>query len=114
MAIFSLYFAICLIGLLVRGYYLVPQSCIIHEVIDKDENTVKSIIANRIECKCHYTNFLWHKPFLDADNQTIMNSSLGVNDEENEKRSLQSLSLVRNIKTKRRTGDMYMFSFLRF
>jgi hypothetical protein len=76
MGIFALYFAICLFALIVRGYYRVPQSCIIHEIIDKEEHTMKSIIANRMECNCHYTNFLWHKKLFDNDNQTIMNTSM--------------------------------------
>ncbi|CAF4116038.1 unnamed protein product [Rotaria sp. Silwood2] len=49
MIIFTIYFGICLFGLLIRGYYHVPSSCIIHEVINKEENIMKSIIANRIE-----------------------------------------------------------------
>jgi hypothetical protein len=101
MAIFSIYFAICLFGLLIRGYYRVPKSCIIQETLDKSENTYKSIIANRLECKCHYTNFLWDKPYSD-DNRTIINNSLGRNnDEENEKQTYESMALVRNIKNKK-------------
>jgi hypothetical protein len=96
MAIFTFYFAICLFGLIIRGYYRVPQTCLIHEVIDKEENTVKSIIANRIECKCHYTNFLWHKPHSANENRTLMNNSLGIhNDEDNEKQIFEPMALVR-------------------
>ena len=78
MAIFSLYFIICLLALLLRGHYRVPSSCIIQEVLDKEENTVKSIIIDRIDCKCHYTNFFWHKPFSDYANSSAVNHSLSV------------------------------------
>ena len=105
MAIFSFYFGICLFALLIRGYYRVPQSCIIHEVIDKAENTVKSIIANRVECKCHYTNFLWHKSFFDNNNQTIMNNSFR---EDNEKQIFEPMALVSK---RKKTNRRYLFFF---
>lgn len=77
MGIFVFYFAICLMALIVRGYYRVPSSCIYHEIIDKEENTVKSIIIDRPECKCHYTNFFFRKKFFDNNNnQTNMNMSM--------------------------------------
>jgi hypothetical protein len=85
MAVFTLYFGICLFGLILRGYYRVPMSCIVQEVLDKEENTVKSSIADRIECKCHYTNFFWHLPFMDNGNRTIFNQTSDINvDDENE------------------------------
>ena len=49
MAIFTIYFGICLFGLLIRDYYHVSPSSITHELINKEENIMKSIIANRIE-----------------------------------------------------------------
>ena len=76
MAIFSVYFTICLMALLLRGYYRVPSSCVIQEVLDKEENTFKSIIIDRIDCKCHYTNFFWHKPFPDYENSSVFNRSV--------------------------------------
>ncbi|CAF1026088.1 unnamed protein product [Rotaria sordida] len=100
MAMFSFYFGICLFGLIIRGYYRVPSTCIIKEIIDKDENTVKSIIANRIECKCHYINFLWYKPYIDDENQTIMNVSLRINyddNDENKKLRFKPMVLLLNI-----------------
>jgi hypothetical protein len=102
MAIFTFYFSICLFGLLIRGYYRVPQSCIKTEPIGKDEKEFKSIIANRIECKCHYTNFLWPKAFFDDENQTILNGSLGINnDKENENKRFEPMALVRKSKNRR-------------
>ncbi len=97
MGIFVFYFAICLLALIVRGYYRVPSSCIILEVIDKEQNTLKSIIADRVECKCHYTNCLWHKSLFDNDNQTITNiSRRSISD----KRRFEPTALVRNKKKK--------------
>lgn len=93
MAFFSFYFAICLFGLLVRGHYRVPLSCIIHEPLDKDEGTFKSLIADRIDCKCHYTNFLLHKTLMDDHNETIMNNSLSINNDE--ERTIKPIVLVR-------------------
>jgi len=111
MAIFTFYFAICLCALLVRGYYRVPTSCLIHEVIDKEENTVKSIIADRSECKCHYTNFLWNKPYIDNENQTILNISLAINNaDENEKQGFPSTSLVRKNCKQKKTRRSLFFS----
>ena len=75
MGIFVVYFIICFLALLVRGYYRVPQSCIIQEIIDKEEDTKKSIIADRFECNCHYTNFLWDKGAIDRDNETRWNAT---------------------------------------
>ncbi|CAF0992320.1 unnamed protein product [Rotaria sordida] len=76
MGIFALYFAICLLALIVRGYYRVPRSCIVDEIIDKEENKIKSIIADRPECKCHYTKFLWYTQSYDNTNHTIINMSM--------------------------------------
>lgn len=87
MAIFTFYFTICLMGLLIRGYYRVPMSCIRNEIVDKDEKTMKSIIEDRMECRCHYTNFLWNKPMLLSDNQTIGN----VTDDEHQAESWGSV-----------------------
>ncbi|CAF1428841.1 unnamed protein product [Adineta ricciae] len=78
MGIFAFYFAICLLALIVRGYYRVPPACIKLVVVDKD--SMKSIISDRSECRCHYTNFLWHGILLndedDGNNQTILNTTL--------------------------------------
>ncbi|CAF4284971.1 unnamed protein product [Rotaria socialis] len=68
MGIFAFYFAICFLALVVRGYYRVPQSCIIKDPIDKEEDKWKSIIADRPECKCHYTNFFWQLALFDSNN----------------------------------------------
>jgi hypothetical protein len=92
MGIFAFYFAVCLLALIVRGYYRVPSSCIIHEPIDKDQSPVKSIIADRLECRCHYTNFLWHKNWFDNDNQTMMNISMRNS---SDKRQFEPTALVR-------------------
>ncbi|CAF3232742.1 unnamed protein product [Rotaria socialis] len=99
MAMFSFYFAICLIGLIIRGYYRVPQSCLIEEVIDKDENRVKSTIANRMDCKCHYTNFRLHKPNVGDDHQTISSNSskLYPSDDENNNRIFEPKAILLNI-----------------
>ncbi|CAF1176893.1 unnamed protein product [Adineta steineri] len=107
MAIFTLYFGICLFGLLVRGYYRVPETCLYQEVIDKNENTYKSIILiNRTECKCHYANVLWHKPYnYNNNNQTNMNISLKINkydddddnDNDNDKQIFEPLGLLLNV-----------------
>jgi hypothetical protein len=77
MCIFAIYFIICFIALLVRGHYRVPSSCINHEIIDKEENTVKSIIADRFECKCHYTNFLWNKLLIDYSSMNATSRMTG-------------------------------------
>jgi hypothetical protein len=90
MAIFSVYFIICLLALIVRGYYRVPSACIIEELIE--DNKKKSIIADRIECKCHYTNFLWDKSLFDNDNQTILNISMANS---SGKRQFEPTALVR-------------------
>ncbi|CAF0818866.1 unnamed protein product [Rotaria sp. Silwood1] len=76
MGIFVFYFTICLLALIVRGYYRVPPSCIVHEIIDKEENKLKSIIADRPECKCHYTNFLWQTNLFDNTNRTTISMSM--------------------------------------
>ena len=91
MAIFTFYFGICLFALLLRGYYRVPPSCLIQEVLDKEENTVKSIIADRMECNCHYTNFLWQQPFFDFSNRTTTNSSEAAGDGDEERSYLEPL-----------------------
>ena len=82
MGLFVFYFLICLLALLVRGYYRVPSSCILHQIIDKEENTMKSIIADRIECKCHYTNFLWNNPSIDQQKAMSLNFTLKETDTE--------------------------------
>ena len=92
MGIFTFYFGICLFALLLRGSYRVPSSCLIQEVLDKEENTVKSIIADRMECKCHYTNFLWQPPFFDYySNRTTTNSSESAGDDDDERSYLEPL-----------------------
>lgn len=92
MAIFTLYFTICLLALLIRGYYRVPMSCIRNELLDKDEKTMKSIIEDRMECKCHYTNFLWSRVMIsNTGNRTITNSS----DEQQTPQEFQTWGLVR-------------------
>jgi hypothetical protein len=107
MATFTLYFTICLLALIVRGYYRVPPNCIIHEIIDKEEDTKKSIIADRPECKCHYTNFLRHINLFNYDNQTMMNTSmLNITD----KRQFEPAALVRS---KNKTKHISVFSFIR-
>jgi hypothetical protein len=100
MGIFTFYFTICLFALLIRGYYRVPQSCIIRETISKEEDTYKSIIADRMECKCHYTISLWHKPFVDHTNQTMMNISMRINNIDDE-HQFELLVLVRNTRIKK-------------
>ena len=87
MALFTLYFTICLLALLIRGYYRVPMSCIRNELLDKDEKTMKSIIEDRMECRCHYTNFF---RLSYMDNQTVTNSS-------DEQQRLQSWGLVSHL-----------------
>jgi hypothetical protein len=106
MGIFALYFAICLLALIVRGYYRVPSTCIIHETIDKEEKTVKSIIADRIECKCHYTNFLWHQKLLQTNNQTMRNISMENNSNQ---RRFEPTALVRNANMK---NPIFVFFFI--
>ena len=54
---------------------------------------MKSIIADRIECKCHYTNFLWDKSLFDNDNQTMLNISMRNNADENDQ--FEPTALVR-------------------
>ena len=102
MAIFTFYFTICLIGLLIRGYYRLPQSCIKHEPVGKDETIVKSIIYNRMDCKCHYTNFLWHNSWFKNHNQTIRNYSLEMyNYEDDDRQQFEPIALVRMTKNKK-------------
>lgn len=93
MAVFAVYFLITLLALIIRGYYRVPPTCIVHEIIDKDENTMKSLIADRMECKCHYTNFLWNRNTLSSSNQTYMNISMKAMPK---KRYFETTALVRN------------------
>lgn len=95
MGVFAIYFTICFFALIVRGYYRVPQSCIMHEIIDKEENTVKSIIADRFECKCHYTNFFRSKNSHDQTNFTSLNFISNVTSFE---RQFEPLGLVSSIK----------------
>ena len=76
MGIFAFYFGICLLALIVRGYYRVPQECIRYEILDKEPETKKSIIKDSAECRCHYTNFRRNTP-LEYDNQTFGNMSFG-------------------------------------
>ncbi|CAF0922969.1 unnamed protein product [Didymodactylos carnosus] len=45
MAIFALYFAIGAIAMLIRGIYRIPSTCIVHQLIDKQDNDVKALIA---------------------------------------------------------------------
>lgn len=118
MGIFTLYFAICLFGLIIRGYYRVPQSCIIEEVLDKDENKVKSIIADRIECRCHYANFLWHKPVTDDDdnddNHTIWYNSSHISnsdDNENRKQIFEPRALVSRLENLKENNEIYLLAF---
>jgi hypothetical protein len=97
MGTFVFYFAICLLALIVRGYYRVPQTCIYHEKIEKEEHASKSIIIDRPECKCHYTNFLWHNSLFDDDddnNHTMFNVSIG--NISNIHRHFEPTALVRN------------------
>jgi len=111
MAIFTLYFGICLFGLLIRGYYRVPSSCIITEEIDKEEHTFKSIIANKTECKCHYRNFKWREPFINDENQTMMNISSGIstyNDNDNN----QPMAIVRKIRKRKINNSFSLVFFL--
>jgi hypothetical protein len=95
MAIFTLYFSICLCALLIRGYYRVPLTCIKHEILDKEEKTVKSIIEDRIECRCHYTNFLWHNPFFIDGNHTTISNSTG----DDQQRRFEPMVIVRKKET---------------
>jgi hypothetical protein len=111
MAIFTLYFGICLVGLLIRGYYRVPSSCIITEEIDKEEHTFKSIIANKSECKCHYTSPLWHKTFSNDKNQTIMNISSGINTYDDDENN-QPMAIVRKIRKRKINNSFSLIFFL--
>ncbi len=104
MAIFTFYFTICLLALLIRGYYRVPLTCLRHEFLDKEEKTVKSIIEDRMECKCHYTNFLWDKSILNDSNETM----IGNNDE---KQIFEPLALVRNL-SKNKQKELNKFLIL--
>ena len=106
MAIFTLYFSICLLGLIIRGYYHMPPSCIKHQVIDKDEDLIKTTIADRIECKCHYTNFFRRKYFLGEKKQIIMNFSSIVDDGKNDKTRLELMGLVRKNGNKKQENDL--------
>ena len=76
MGTFVFYFAICLLALIVRGHYRVPQSCIHLERIEKEEHASKSIIIDRPECNCHYTNFLWQSSLFDDDDDNNNNRSM--------------------------------------
>jgi hypothetical protein len=111
MGVFAFYFLICLLALIVRGYYRVPPACLIHEIIDKEERTVKSIIADRFECKCHYTNFLWYRASTDTDNQTMSNISMSNFDS---KRRFEPMALVRNTNTKKNINCFSLISLLTF
>ena len=101
MGIFFFYFAISLLALIVRGYYRVPQTCIHHEKIEKEEHASKSIIIDRPDCKCHYTNFLWHSALFDEEdeNRTMLNISI-VNTT-NIHRHFEPTALVRNEKNRK-------------
>ena len=93
MGMFMLYFAICLLALIVRGYYRVPPSCIDHKIIDKEENTMQSIIKDHDKCKCHYKNFFWNEALLHGNNQTNI-STATKNIPTN--RQFEPIALVRN------------------
>jgi len=110
MAIFTLYFGICLVGLLIRGYYRVPSSCIITEEIDKEEHTFKSIIANKTECKCHYRSPLW-QTFSNDENQTMMNISSGINTYDADENN-QPMAIVRKIRKRKINGSLSLVFFL--
>lgn len=75
MGMFAFYFVICFLALIVRGYYRVPDSCIVRKYIDKEDDKWQSIIADRLECKCHYTKFLWRFKSYEFTNDTSFNSS---------------------------------------
>ena len=106
MGIFVVYFIICFLALLVRGYYRVPQACIIYEVIDKEENTRKSIIADRFECNCHYTNFLWDKDAIELGNETQWNETAATGEH---RLRFEPMALVRERATERRHRTMSRF-----
>ena len=76
MAMFASYFTICLLALIVRGYYRVPPGCLEYEKIGKDDSALKTKIVDRPECRCHYTNFLWHSSLFSDDNRTMLNASM--------------------------------------
>lgn len=88
MGIFCLYFTIGLIGLLIRGYYRLPSTCLLVEGEGKEEESVTHILTNISHCRCHYTNFLWEKSYFNETNYTYIN--------ENE-RSFEPLALILNL-----------------
>ena len=96
MAMFTLYFSICLFGLLVRGYYHLPETCLERKELDKSENTYKSMISQKDECRCHYTNFLRRKSLLMNENETIANISSGVDGDTHgsDRRIFEPMALV--------------------
>ena len=99
MGTFVLYFAICLLALIVRGHYRVPQACIKND----EENPLKTKISERRECRCHYTNFLRNNSWFDNDiNQTMTNTSLMNSFSISQ---FESTSFVRNEKS-----ENFMFS----
>jgi hypothetical protein len=96
MATFVFYFAICLLALIVRGYYRVPQSCIYYEKLEKEEHASKSIIADRPECKCHYTNFLWQNSLFDNDDDNHTMFNISIANSSNNHHHFEPTALVRN------------------
>ncbi|CAF1153906.1 unnamed protein product [Adineta ricciae] len=96
MAIFTLYFGICLFGLLVRGYYHLPDACLEKLEIDKSANTYKSVISSKHYCQCHYTNFLWRRSFEDSDNETSLNATFAAS-VENDKGVFEPMALILNV-----------------
>ena len=94
MAIFTLYFGICLFGLLVRGYYHLPDACLEKLEIDKNANTYKSVISPTRHCQCHYTNFLWRRSFEDDGNETSLNATFATNID-NDKGVFEPMALVK-------------------
>lgn len=84
MAFFTIYFCICFCALILRGYYRVPQSCIIEEVLNREENTVKSLISDREDCRCHYTNFFWKRlsPKIETNFTSFLNETIYPNGED--------------------------------
>ncbi|CAF1010442.1 unnamed protein product, partial [Didymodactylos carnosus] len=75
MAIFSLYFAICAIAMLIRGIYQVPSNCIKHELIDKQDTDVKALIIQNLSCRCHYVSFLFKEKSSSRISIETMNSN---------------------------------------
>lgn len=75
MAVFSFYFSICLFALLLRGYYRLPSQCVAKEMIDKEENSYRSILIDRSDCNCHYTNFFRYPTSVRSMNFSLLNNT---------------------------------------